>query len=121
MAVSQSLAVDPEGGGLPSVREEKLSPFCVCFPAGITEHMMVFVGRVAVDLQQHDRALLQGFFYGVRRDPRVKTDPDLPALPISANCRNMSSLLSLGRRFFSSRLCRVRTIFTAAVGLQWRL
>ena len=81
--MSYGLFIDPEGTGLPSVRQEKLSPLPVCFSAGIAEHMMVFVCRVVVDLQQHDRALFQGFFHGVRCDPRVKTDPDTPAEPCS--------------------------------------
>ena len=75
MAVSDGLAVDPERAGLPAVRQEKLSFSGIRSPAGVAEHVVIFILGMAVDLQQHDGAMFQGSLDSIRSDPRVKTHP----------------------------------------------
>ena len=77
VTVSECPFIDPERTGLPSVRKKKFPLSCIRSPAGIAEHVVIFVFGMVIDLQQYDGTLLQSPLDGVRRDPGMEAHADI--------------------------------------------
>jgi hypothetical protein len=94
MANPQTLSVNPQGTGGPSVGQKILPLSVFSFPAGIAEHMVVFIPGMQVNLQQHDCTLFQCSFHPAFRDPWMKMNrnilfhADSAKTPAQVKCRH---------------------------------
>ena len=147
MANPQTLSVNPQGTGGPSVGQKILPLSVFSFPAGIAEHMVVFIPGMQVNLQQHDCTLFQCSFHPAFRDPWMKMNrnilfhADSAKTPAQVKGRHkIGSAAEPAKQVFvpvgmhapadiwpfpilpfAARLCRERTMLTMAVGLQCRV